>query len=148
MRPIPFYRLAVAIGAGVAAAFALVPTWWFALIITIAVRLIWAVLGHVFERLRVDRLFRKHQYAFKQQFGPYGIRIINKAYGNWTFKKSVAEVFIDDETKLHKAVETLELMDTLFRAGLRPEGDEYQLHDLKLKYGRMRLDEFRKAKGA
>jgi len=147
MRIFPFYRLAIAICVGVAAAFSLVHTWWFALLVTIAVRLIWAVIDHILERCRIDRLFRKHEYAFKQQFGPYGIRIINKAYGDRAFKKSVAEVFTDDETKLLKTVETLELMDTLFRAGLRPEGDEYQLHDLKLKYGRMRLDEFRKSKG-
>ena len=42
--------------------------------------------------------------------------------------------------KLKKTVEQLEMMDTLFKAGMRPEGDEFLLHDLKLKYGKYRLD--------
>jgi hypothetical protein len=40
---------------------------------------------------------------------------------------------------LAAAVEQLEVMDTLFQAGMRPQGDQYLLHDLKLKYGRSRL---------
>jgi hypothetical protein len=31
-------------------------------------------------------------------------------------------------------------MDELFKAGLSPQGDEYLLHDLRLKYGRYRLE--------
>ena len=37
--------------------------------------------------------------------------------------------------KLQEAVKTLETMDVLFSAGMRPDANVWQLHDLKLKYG-------------
>ena len=86
---------------------------------------------------------RKYNFTeFKQQHGPYGIRIANKAENEWHIKKSLAEVFTTNIKKLHKAIEQLEMMDTLFKAGLRPEGDEFLLHDLKLKYGKWKTKIF------
>ncbi len=139
-----FYRFYIALSLGIVAAFFLVPAWWFGLLVTVGVRVCWAVAEHFVNQLAVNRHFREHAYAFKQQLGPYGIRLINKAETDAEVKKSLAEVFTDDDKKLRKAVETLEMMDTLFKAGMRPDGDTYQLHDLKLKYGKWRIEEMEK----
>ena len=56
-------------------------------------------------------------------------------------------MFTSNQKKLQKAVEQLEMMDTLFKAGMRPEGDEYLLHDLKLKYGKYRLEKGKTVNG-
>ena len=89
---------------------------------------------------RVDALFQRNCAEFKQLFGPYGIRIANKAEQDRQIKESLAEVFTVNRKKLTKAIEQLEMMDTLFKAGMRPEGDQFLLHDLKLKFGKHRLE--------
>ncbi|MBN1575941.1 MAG: hypothetical protein JW913_05275 [Chitinispirillaceae bacterium] len=141
-----FYRFYIAAAAGIGAALFLVRTWWFGLAVTIAVRICWAIVEYIIGRLSVNRLFKQHAFTFKQQLGPYGIRMINKAEKDIAVRKSLVEVFANDEKKLRKAIETLEMMDTLFRAGMRPDGDAYQLHDLKLKYGKWRIEEMEKGK--
>ena len=139
-----FYRLYASIAAGTGAALLIVHTWWFGLAAAIAARMLWAALEHIVGRVTVSRLFAKHMFSFKQQLGPYGIRMVNKAETDASVKRSLAEVFTDNDKKLSKAVETLEMMDTLFKAGMRPDDDTYQLHDLKLKYGKWRLEQLGK----
>jgi hypothetical protein len=90
--------------------------------------------------------FRRHIADFKQQFGPYGIRIANQAEQDRRLKASLAEVFTDSIPALRTCVEQLEVMDTLFCSGLRPAGDQYLLHDLKLRYGKLRLESLTKEK--
>jgi hypothetical protein len=101
---------------------------------------VWFYIESVSKKWGIDKNFKKHVSEFKQEYGPYGIRIINKAEKEWRVKASLAEVFTSDKKKLKKTVEQLEAMDALFSAGMRPEGDEFLLHDLKLKYGKLRLE--------
>jgi hypothetical protein len=135
-----FYRFYISIGIGVVAACLFVRTWWFGLMTAVGSRIFWGVVEYFVHQLIVDRLFARHAHEFKQQLGPYGIRLVNRAEHDRTVKTSLTEVFTNDEKKLRKAVENLEMMDTLFRAGMRPDGDTYQLHDLKLKYGKYRIE--------
>jgi len=88
----------------------------------------------------VDASYNAHAAEFKQLYGPYGIRIANKAESDRRIKISLVEVFTDNPKTLKKNVEQLEVMDTLFKAGMQPQGDEFLLHDLKLKYGKHRLN--------
>jgi hypothetical protein len=142
-----FYRLYVSalIGTGTVLLFGL--AWWFGLLTAVTVRVLWAVAEIIAGRISVNRSFARHASLFKQQLGPYGIRMINRAETDASVKKSLAEVFTGNEKNLRKAVETLEMMDTLFRAGMRPDGDAYQLHDLKLKYGKWRLEQLAASSG-
>lgn len=136
-----FYRFYIALSAGVLSFFFLRREWWVVALVAIAVRVCWFVIEERIRRVVINRQFKLHSAAFKQEMGPYGIRLINRAEKDPSVKMSLAEVFIDDEKKLRKAVEQLETMDTLFRAGLRPDGDSWQLHDLKLKYGKHRIEQ-------
>jgi hypothetical protein len=52
----------------------------------------------------------------------------------------LSEVFTPNYKQLTKTVEQLEVMDTLFKSGLSPDGDTYQLHELKLKYAKYRIE--------
>ncbi|MBN1761301.1 MAG: hypothetical protein JW863_23455 [Chitinispirillaceae bacterium] len=135
-----FYRFYLSVATGIAGALFLVHSWWFGLLVAIAVRFLWWGSERLVETARINRSFRAHSYAFKQELGPYGIRMINRAGKEASVKRQLAEVFTADEKKLRKAVEQLEMMDTLFKAGMRPDDDTYQLHDLKLKYGKFRLE--------
>jgi hypothetical protein len=135
-----FYRLYVSLLSGVAGALLVVHTWWFGVIVALGVRLLWGLAEMVTGRILINRDVARHIFTFKQELGPYGIRIANKAETDASVRKSLAEVFTGNEKKLRKTVETLEMMDTLFKAGMRPDGDAYQLHDLKLKYGKWRLE--------
>jgi hypothetical protein len=141
-----FYRFYASLALGVAAAMFVVRQWWFGLLIFIIARTCWTLVELFIGRLKVNRLFKRHAYEFKQQLGPYGIRMINKAETDAAVRRSLAEVFTENEKNLRKAVENLEVMDTLFRAGMRPDGDAYQLHDLKLKYGKYRIERMEKEK--
>ena len=141
-----FYRFYASLALGVAATVFIVHRWWFGLLVFIAARTCWALVELFIGRLTIDRLFKKHAYEFKQQLGPYGIRMINRAEKDASVRRSLTEVFTDNEKKLRKAIENLEVMDTLFRAGMRPDGDAYQLHDLKLKYGKYRIERMEKEK--
>jgi hypothetical protein len=91
------------------------------------------------KRLLINRDFASHEAEFKQLYGPYGIRLINKAGTDSRIRNGLAEVFVADLNKLKKSVEQLDVMEVLFKAGMQPQGDEFLLHDLKLKYGKHRL---------
>lgn len=108
---------------------------------SILVRLFWFLIERAFTRFNIEKNFKNHISEFKQHHGPYGIRIANKAENEWRIKESLSEVFTSNRKKLKKTVDQLEALDALFSAGMRPEGDEYLLHDLKLKYGKIRLEE-------
>ena len=140
-----FYRMYGAIAVGVGTALLAVHTWWFALLITIIVRGVVAAAEFYLHRLQVERLFKAHAYAFKQELGPYGIRMVNRAEKEFRLRKSLAEVFVKSEKKLRKAVEQLDMMETLYKAGMQPDADTWQLHDLKLKYGRFRIEQLEKS---
>lgn len=139
-----FYRFYIALFVGIISYFFLVRKWWLSLLITIFARLIWTIVEYVIKRIYINNTFKKYSYDFKQKFGPYGIRIINKGEHDYEIRKSLCEVFTDNEKKLSKVIEELEMMDALFNAGLRPEGDNFLLHDLKLKYAKERLKELKK----
>jgi hypothetical protein len=106
----------------------------------IAFRLLWFAAERTALIISINLNFKRHIYKFKQQLGPYGIRLANKAENDWTVKKSLAEVFTSSLKKLEKNVEHLKLMDTLFSAGMRPDDETFQINDCKLKYGLYRLN--------
>ena len=141
-----FYRLYISAVLGILGALFVVKAWWFGLVVAVGVRAAWGFAELFIDKIRVDRSFRAHSFAFRQELGPYGIRMINRAEKDASVKKQLAEVFTGDEKKLRKAVEQLEMMDTLFKAGMRPDGDTYQLHDLKLKYAKFRLEQMEKGR--
>ena len=119
-------------------------TIFFAIAIGLFFRIIWLIVERLIERIKIERFFKKHIYSFKQELGPYGIRIANQAEKNFSIKKSLSEVFVNNPKQLKKNVEQLEIMDTLFKAGISPQGDAYLLHDCKLKYGKIRLAQIEK----
>jgi|WetSurMetagenome_2_1015567.scaffolds.fasta_scaffold43181_3 hypothetical protein len=135
-----FYRFYIALAAGAAAYFLFLPNLWISIAIAIAVRVIWLFAERFLEKLTINRSFEAHQTKFKELYGPYGIRLANKAESDASIRRSLAEVFTPNMKKLQEAVKTLETMDVLFNAGMRPDGDAWQLHDLKLKYGKYRLE--------
>jgi hypothetical protein len=139
-----FYRFYISLTAGILFLLFLHRDWWVLPVVTVAVRLCWLIIETRIQGIIVNRMFKHHSAAFKQEMGPYGIRLINRAERDPSVKMNLAEVFTENEKKLRKAVEQLETMDTLFRAGLRPDGDSWQLHDLKLKYGRLRIEKLEK----
>jgi hypothetical protein len=141
-----FYRFYLSLCIGLMVRFFLARSWWVAVAVVILVRILWHIVEITVRKHTVNRLFKVHAYAFKQELGPYGIRMINKAEKEPHIKNSLAEVFTPDNTKLRKAVEQLEMMDTLFKAGMRPDADSWQLHDLKLKYGKWRLTQLQREK--
>jgi len=134
-----FYRFYISVACGGAVYFIWLHRWWAWLLTAILTRIVWFIIEMLTTRAQINRQFQNHASTFKQLYGPYGIRIINKAETDWSIKKSLSEVFTSNTTHLKKSVEQLEVMDTLFQAGIRPEGDEWLLHDLKLKYGKQRL---------
>lgn len=139
-----FYRFYLSLAAGLLIHFFLIHSWWVAVTAAIFVRILWYVIEIIVRNRTVDRLFKEHAYSFKQELGPYGIRMINMAEKKPYIKKSLVEVFTPDSKKLRTAVEQLEMMDTLFKAGMRPDAESWQLHDLKLKYGKWRLEQLDK----
>ncbi len=134
-----FYRFFVSVAVGIAAYIFTDFGIWFAIGIAVLFRALWFGVDRARERHRVERDFQNHIQDFKNGLGPYGIRLANKAERDYQTRKSLSEVFTRNPRELAATVEQLEVMDTLFQAGMRPEGDQYLLHDLKLKYGRTRL---------
>jgi hypothetical protein len=134
-----FYRLYICLISALLSFFFLVHSIFLSLGIFIVLRALWWFIEWALERYQIQMNFNKFQGEFKNIYGPYGIRIINKAQNNFVTKKSLCEVFCTSPIKLKKAVEQLEVMDTLFKAGMQPQGDDYLLHDLKLKFGALRL---------
>jgi hypothetical protein len=135
-----FYRLYIALVTGAAVYFFVLPRLWLFFVTLIATRVIWFFIERFVRNIRINKSFEEHETPFKEQFGPYGIRLINKARSDPAIKQSLAEVFTNDLKKLQENVKNLETMDVLFNAGMRPDGDAWQLHDLKLKYGKVRLE--------
>jgi len=135
-----FYRFYLSVLCGAIVYLFIIGNIWAGILSLFACRIIWFFIERIIKKIIISKDFNRHIAEFKQQNGPYGIRIANKAEKEWRTKESLAEVFTSNPEKLKKAVEQLEMMDTLFKAGMRPEGDEYLLHDLKLKYGKYRLE--------
>ncbi len=134
-----FYRFYCSCACGALQYFLFFRNIWLACATALIVRVVWLLVERMIQKIVIQRAYNNHVTAFKQLYGPYGIRLANKAEAEWRIKQSMAEVFTPDAAQLKKAVEQLEVMDTLFQAGMRPEGDEFLLHDLKLKYGKHRL---------
>jgi hypothetical protein len=139
-----FYRLFASLCAGLLVYLLFGRNAWIALACAIAFRTIWFFIERIAESMAIDRHFRLHVYEFKQQLGPYGIRMANKADGDRRIKKSLAEAFVPDVKKLQKAHDQLKLLDALYSAGMRPDAEAWQLHDCKLKYAAYRLEKHRK----
>ena len=135
-----FYRFYISVLCGVSVYLFLIKNIWIGILATLLTRITWLLIEQGIIRYAIQKDYNRRITEFKQHHGPYGIRIANKADNEWHTKKNLAEVFTSNQKKLKKTVEQLEMMDTLFKAGMRPEGDEFLLHDLKLKYGKYRLD--------
>ena len=136
-----FYRFFLSLLSGLLMYLFILKNIWVSILSITVVRLVWLSIDSMLKRYYINRDFSTHIHKFKQQNGPYGIRIANKAETDWRVKELLAEVFTPDIKKLKKSVAMLETMNDLFKAGLSPQGDEYLLHDLRLKYGRYRLEE-------
>jgi hypothetical protein len=134
-----FYRCYLAVAAGAAVYVWYAPRVWLWVLTSVVFRVLWALAAHLITRIRIERDFKTHAYAFKQQCGPYGIRLIKQAEKDFHIKKSLHEVFTGNLAKVKKNLETLEMMQTLFQAGMRPSGDDYILYDCKISYARHRL---------
>jgi hypothetical protein len=135
-----FYRFYCSCLAGILVYLFLLHSVWLGLVAIIISRTAWFFIERFLRRIMINKWFAAHQGAFKQQFGPYGIRLVNKAESDAATRESLAEVFTPDPDELRKNVQNLEVMDVMFKAGMRPDGDAWQLHDLKLKYGKFRLE--------
>jgi hypothetical protein len=140
-----FYRFYLSLCAGIAFWLFYAKSIWLSVAVVIAFRALWFGAERIIEGILVGRDFKRHAYSFKKELGPYGIRLANKAEQDRRIKKSLAEVFVSNPAKLKKNVDQLVLMDTLFKAGMSPEGDACLLHDCKLKYGNCRLSRLEKA---
>jgi hypothetical protein len=139
MQILALYRLYIAFLSGVAGWFLFHRSIWIAIGIGILTRLTWWIIEHQLNLWRQERDFAAHITPFKQLLGPYGIRLANKAETDRFVRKNLTEVFTSDSGKLREVVKQLEMLDALFQAGMRPEGDAWLLHDCKLKYARHRL---------
>jgi hypothetical protein len=142
-----FYRIYASLGAGVLVYVFVGHHGWFAIACAVAFRSLWYSVERLVDHAMVEKCFKLHRYEFKQQLGPYGIRMANKAESDYHLKKSLAEVFIPDMKKLQKTADQLKVLDTLFGAGMRPDPESWQLHDCKLKYASYRLERHRKKFG-
>jgi hypothetical protein len=143
-----FYRIYLSLCAGIAFWLFCAKSIWLSIFVAIAFRALWFAVEKIIERIMISRDFNRHAYSFKQELGPYGIRLANKAEQDWHIKKSLAEVFVSSPARLKKNVEQLTVMDTLVKAGMSLEGDASLLHDCKLKYGTSRLSRLEKAKSS
>jgi hypothetical protein len=139
-----FYRLYASLCAGILVYVLLRQSAWIALACAIAFRSCWFFIERAVQAVLVEKHFKRHIYEFKQQLGPYGIRMANKAEGDRSIKKNLAEVFVPDVKQLQKNYDQLKVLDALFGAGMRPDQESWQLHDCKLKYAAFRLEKLRK----
>lgn len=135
-----FYRLFIACAVAVLLFIFAGHHWWLALTGLVAVRAIFFGAEFLLNRFLVEQAFKAHSFTFKQQIGPYGIRLINKAETDYSLRKSLYEVFTANRKNLKKNVENLDVMEKLFSAGMRPDSETCHQHDLKLKYGTWRLE--------
>jgi len=135
-----FYRLFFSLLCGALFYYLWFHNWWIWILVTLVTRLLWFTIEIIIGHIQIEISFRQHAAEFRQLYGPYGIRIINKAETDWQTKKSLAEVFTNNITCLNKNVELLNVMNTLFQSGLKPDDDNMLIHDLKLKYGKYRIE--------
>jgi hypothetical protein len=135
-----FYRFFLSLLSGILTWLFIIKSLWIILPVTIVIRMLWFLIEKSIRKSRINKWFKNHETQFKELTGPYGIRLMNKAENDSSVKESLAEVFTPSPKELQKTVEQLEVMDTLFKSGLRPDGDSYQLHDLKLKYAKYRIE--------
>jgi hypothetical protein len=138
-----FYRFFLSTALGIATWLFVIHSFWVIFPVLIVTRLVWFMIEKLIKNIRIKKWYKVHSAPFKELTGPYGIRLMNKADTDTAVRTSLAEVFTTDFKELKKITEQLEMMDTLFKSGLRPDGDSYQLHDLKLKYARHRLEKNR-----
>ena len=104
-----FYRFYASLCAGILASLLLWHHVWFAIACTVAFRSLWYSIDHLVNHFLVEKYFKLHLYEFKQQLGPYGIRIANKAESDYRIKRSLVEVFAPDMKKLQKNADQLKL---------------------------------------
>ena len=133
-----YYRLYSSLGVGIGNGL-FAHSVWIGIASCVGFRTLWFIGERLIIRVHINILFNKNLFEFKQLLGPYGIRMANRAQADFAVKKSLAEVFESNPHKLQKNIEQLEMMDTLYKAGMQPDPESYHLHDLKLKYGRHRL---------
>ena len=142
-----FYRLYASLSAGILIYLLLWHNFWISLVCAIAFRLLWLFIERAVRSMMINSYFKQHIYEFKQQLGPYGIRMANKAEADWLIKKSLAEVFVPDVKKLQKNLDQLKVLDALYAAGMKPDTESWQLHDCKLKYAIYRIEQHHKRAG-
>jgi hypothetical protein len=135
-----FYRFYFSTALGIATWLYIIHSFWVIFPVIIVTRTVWFLIEKMIRNIRIKKWFKTHETPFKELTGPYGIRLVNRADSDAAVKNSLSEVFTPDLKELTKTVEQLEMMDTLFKSGLHPDGDSFQLHDLKLKYARHRLE--------
>ena len=134
------YRFYASVGIGAITYALFSRNLWVALACAVAFRVVWFLIEQAVKRILVDILYKKHIYEFKQQLGPYGIRMANKAENDPRVKKSLAEVFVPSLAKLQKNYEYLKVLDSLNGAGMRLDQESLHLNDCKLKYAAFRLE--------
>jgi hypothetical protein len=142
-----FYRLYASLCAGILVYMLRGRSVWLALACAVAFRLLWFFFERSVNSILVNTYFKRHVYEFKQQLGPYGIRMANKAESDRRIKNSLSEVFVPDMKKLQNNYDSLKVLDTLYGAGMRPDAESWQLHDCKLKYAAFRLEREKKSSG-
>jgi hypothetical protein len=143
-----FYRLHASLCAGVLSYIFFSRTITAGLLCAVTARFLWFIVEHFLGVLSINKHFDQHVYEFKQQLGPYGIRMANMAQRDWKVKKRLEEVFTPNEKYLAKNIDQLRALDALFSAGMRPDEQTYQLHDCMLKYGAYRLEKLRATRDA
>jgi hypothetical protein len=135
------FRLYASLGVGALVYFFIWRTLWFAIISAITFRAAWFLIERFIELMITNAHFQKYIYEFKQQLGPYGIRLANQAEKDRRTRKSLAEVFIADVDKLRTIIDRLKVLDTLYQAGMTPDQETRLLNDCKLKYATYRLEQ-------
>jgi len=140
MWTLQFYRFYICLAAALFSYFFFFPSVWVSILVFIGLRTALFFIEKLIRGKKINKAFNRHAAEFKMAYGPYGIRIVNKAEADPAIKESLYEVFSPNLQTVKKNVEQLITMNVLFDAGMRPEGDQYLLHDLKLKYGKKRLD--------
>ncbi len=142
-----FYRFYASLSAGILGYLFLGRNFWIALACTVGLRSCWFFIERCIRTARIEKYFKQHAFEFKQQLGPYGIRMANKAESDRRIKNSLAEVFVPDVKLVQKAFDQLKVLDALYTAGMRPDPESWQLHDCKLKYASYRLEKNGKTAG-
>lgn len=97
-----FYRAYFAVCAGAAEYFLLKKSLWLSAAAALVVRVLWFAVEQGIRRAIINRDFKRHVYEFKQQLGPYGIRMANKADNEWPIKKALPKFSLQTRQSLKK----------------------------------------------